>query len=259
MLSLTAVIPVATSIGDISNLRSNITEALQSDVCVVLVLDEMSTQTNESLEELCTQFSSHDQRFQTIRGKYGSPGKARNAGKQTVKTEFITFWDADDRIEIHNIINAVRLYGDKYDYIIGSYQIADVNSDSVRNVISMKKYGMLRVIREPGIWRIIFRCKNVNKCQFGNSFMGEDQVYLVNSGVLGSKKTLFTDNIFYTYFTGVEGQLTSMRSMNRALFESVIEIASFSVRASFKDQVYRLMVAIRIGLTLAKRIVSGKK
>lgn len=259
MLSLTAVIPVATSIGDLSHLTATISDALQKNVQVVIVIDEVAADSNQALEELCIHFSSYGQQFQSVRGRYGSPGKARNAGKQNVKTDFVAFWDADDSIDILGVINAVSLYGDKYDYIIGSYQVVDVISGSVRSVTSMEKFGILRVIKEPGIWRMIFRSSRVNKCQFGNSFMGEDQVFLVNSGVLGSERILFTENIFYTYFTGADGQLTSKRRMNKALVESFIEIARFSVRASFLEQFYRLLVALRIGLTLVKRIVSGKK
>jgi hypothetical protein len=259
MLSLTAVIPVATSIEDLSNLTSNITEALQSGVHVVVVLDKVSTELNPSLEALGVHFSSYGEIFQIVRGKYGSPGKARNAGKQNVDTEFIAFWDADDKIVIQNIIKSVTLHGDKYDYIIGSYQVVEKNSGSIRSATARKTFGKLCVIKEPGIWRMIFRSNKVGECQFGNSFMGEDQVYLVNSGVLGSDRILFTNDVFYTYFTGVDGQLTSIRRLNSALVESIVEIAKTSSRTGFKDIFYGLLVVLRIGLTLFKRIVTGKK
>lgn len=259
MLSLTAVIPVATSIGDLSNLTSNISDALQSGVHVVVVFDQVSAELNPALEALGIHFSSYGDKFQIVRGKYGSPGMARNAGKQNVDTEFIAFWDADDRIEIQSIIKILNLYGDMCDYIIGSYQVVAFDSGSIRGAAARKTFGKLRVIKEPGVWRIIFRNNKVSNSLFGNSFMGEDQVYLVNSGLLGSEKVLFTNDVFYTYFTGVDGQLTSIRRLNQALVRSIVEIISTSSRASYKELLYRLLVVCRIGLTLIKRIVTGKK
>lgn len=259
MLSLTAVIPVATSIRDISNLELNISDALQSGVRIVVVIDQISSKANQSLEELGKHFSRLGENFQMVIGNYGSPGKARNAGKQKVDTEFIAFWDADDRIKIESIIKSVSLHGDQYDYIIGSYEVSLVNQESIRIVGARKTLGKLRVINEPGIWRIIFRNSKVRNCHFGNSSMGEDQVYLVNSGLLESERILFTDEVFYTYFTGVDGQLTSTKRLNPALVESIVEIARTISRAGIHNIVYRLLVISRIGLTVIKRIATGRK
>lgn len=259
MPSLTAVIPVATSIGDLSNLTLNISDALQSGFHVVVVFDQVSTEVNPALEALGIHFSSYGDKFQIVRGKYGSPGMARNAGKENVDTELIAFWDADDRVEIQSIIKIVNLYGNMYDYIIGSYQVVELDSGSIRSAAARKTFGKLRVIKEPGVWRIIFRNSKVSNSQFGNSYMGEDQVYLVNSGLLGSARVLFTNDVFYTYFKGVDGQLTSVRRLNQALVQSIVEIISTSSIGGLKEIVYRLLVVCRIGLTLIKRIVTGKK
>lgn len=259
MLSLTAVVPVATSIRDLSNLTFNISNALQNGVHVVVVIDQVSTELNPALEAFGLHFSSYGDKFRIVRGNYGSPGMARNAGKQNVDTEFISFWDADDRIEIESIIKTVNLYGDMYDYIIGSYQVVELGSVSIRCAAAKKTLGKLRIIKEPGVWRIVFRNSKVGNSQFGSSFMGEDQVYLVNSGLFSSAKVLFTHDVFYTYFTGVDGQLTSIRRLNEALVRSIVEIINTSSRAGFKELFFRLLVVCRIGLTLIKRIVTGKK
>jgi cellulose synthase/poly-beta-1,6-N-acetylglucosamine synthase-like glycosyltransferase len=100
MVSLTAVIPVASTIANLSNLDRNISKALASEIQVVLIIDQVSKASNPQLERIYEKYVQESKAFRFRREKFESPGKARNEGFRFVETEFVTFWDADDFVNV---------------------------------------------------------------------------------------------------------------------------------------------------------------
>jgi len=259
MISLTSVIPVTTTLVDLSNLAINITNAMKNGISIVLVIDNYSDLPNQALEDICGEFLCDGESFQIVRGKFGSPGKARNAGLKKVSSEFVAFWDADDLVNVSNITRELKEYGADCDFIVGSYEVIETTTGLKRLIIANKFFRRVRLIREAAIWRIVFKTSKVKACFFGTSLMGEDQLFLANSGVLSSRKSHFSSTIFYGYMTGIQGQLTSRSDLNKALRRSISEIFIDRSTTGVKNTFFRYLIALRVSVTLIKRLLNGLK
>jgi glycosyltransferase involved in cell wall biosynthesis len=258
MVSLTAVIPVATTIKSVVNLDQNISRALKNNIRVILIVDQVSEISNQQLEKIQQKYIQKSSHFCIKRGLFASPGGARNEGIRHAETEFITFWDADDLVNVDELARVLGNCDGKFDYVVGSYEMRDSQSGISRLVFANRGFPRLRIINQPGVWRIVFRRSQVKDCCFGTTRMGEDQVYIAKSGLLNSSRVLFSDVNFYSYFLEVDGQLTSSRRMNLALLGSIIEILrSFSIKDR-GELSYKTLIVCRLFATLAKRLLMGK-
>jgi len=258
MVSLTAVIPVATTINSVINLDQNISRALENNIRVILVIDQVSEKSNQKLETIQEKYIQKSSYFCIKRGLFASPGGARNEGIRHAETEYITFWDADDLVNVDALAGVLRNCVGKFDYVVGSYEMRDSQSGIGRLVFANRRFPRLRIINQPGVWRIVFRRSQVQNCFFGMTRMGEDQVYIANSGLLNSSRVLFSDINFYSYFLKVDGQLTSSRRLNLALLGSIVEIfRSFSIKDR-RELSYKTLIVIRLFATLGKRLLMGK-
>lgn len=259
MVSLTAVIPVASTITSVSNLDRNISNALANKIQVILVIDQVSITSNDQLESIQEKYNQESNAFVFKRGHFGSPGKARNAGLDYIKTEFITFWDADDLVNVEELARVLTVYGENFDYIVGSYEIRKPKFEAGKRVSAARPFPRLRVINKPGVWRVVFRKSQVQNCFFGTSSMGEDQIYLANSGLLNSSRVFFSDVVFYTYFIGVEGQLTNSKQMNLALRVSIFELLRTLYISDLREMVFKCLIVLRLYISLIKRLMFGKR
>jgi glycosyltransferase involved in cell wall biosynthesis len=258
MVSLTAVIPVATTIKSVVNLDQNISRALKNNIRIILIVDQVSEISNQQLEKIQEKYIQKSSYFCIKRGLFASPGGARNEGIRHAETEFITFWDADDLVNVDELARVLGNCDGKFDYVVGSYEMRDSQSGISRLVFANRGFPRLRIINQPGVWRIVFRRSQVQDCCFGTTRMGEDQVYIANSGLLNSSRVLFSDVNFYSYFLEVDGQLTSSRRMNLALLGSIIEILrSFSIKDR-GELSYKTLIVCRLFATVAKRLLMGK-
>lgn len=259
MVSLTAVIPVATTIADVSSLDRNISNALSNGIRVVLIIDQVSESSNIQLERIQDRYVHELKSVCIKRGSFASPGRARNEGFQYVDTEFVTFWDADDVVHVDNVARVLRNCGESFDYVVGSYEIRGSKPGVSRLVMANRRFPRLRTIDQPGVWRIVFRTTQVQNCSFGTSRMGEDQVYLAHSGLLSSSRVFFSEAKFYTYFLGVDGQLTGARKMNSALLASIFEILRSLSISHTKESFFKSLIVFRLLVTLSKRFLLGKR
>ena len=259
MVSLTAVIPIATSIADVSSLDRNISNALSNGIRVILIIDQVSESSNTQLEKIQNKYVHELKSVCIKRGSFASPGRARNEGFQYVDTEFVTFWDADDVVNVDNVARVLRNCGESFDYVVGSFEIRESHPGVSRLVLANQRFPRLRIINQPGVWRIVFRTTQVQNCSFGTSRMGEDQVYLAHSGLLSSSRVFFAEAKFYSYFSGVDGQLTGARKMNSALVVSILEIFRSLSISHIKESFYKLLIVSRLLVTLSKRFVLGKR
>lgn len=259
MVSLTAVIPIATSIADVSSLDVNISNALINGIRVILIIDQVSESPNIQLEKIHDKYVHELKSVCIKRGSFSSPGRARNEGIQYVDTEFVTFWDADDVVNVDTVARILRNCGKSFDYVVGSYEIRESQPGVSRLVLANQRFPRLRIINQPGVWRIVFRTTQVKNCSFGTSRMGEDQVFLAHSGLLSSSQVFFSEAKFYSYFFGVDGQLTGARKMNSALLVSILEIFRSISISHTKESFYKSLIVFRLFVTLSKRFLLGKR
>ena len=196
---LSIVVPIHSGLKSIENLQSWISEIPNSsEIEVIAVLDG----DNHEAERYLSSQASAGRPILLVQVNCGNPGGARNAGLRESSGEWVTFWDSDDIGYVNGVVSALRQADHAIEVIIGSAEL--VVAGSIRRILTATRGEM---IFNPGIWRFIFRRKSLSGTRFPELRSGEDQVFLARYGFL-ERKMSFSQEIFYRYFMGAEGQLT---------------------------------------------------
>ena len=222
MKNLTIVIPVRNMAGKHKQLETSISTALSAGFKVIVVHDKADDSTEVELRRI---FVNQDQAsMDLLTGVYNSPGGARNAGVRRVKTEWVTFWDADDWPVVENLIKLYELVEERSaDLGIGGY--ADTNSvyQSVSRLYRNDSLELNSIALAPGIWRMIFRTKLVVNSPFQGLLLAEDQILLSDIQITG-RKIVFLNAIVYNYLSGNPKSLTGQTRRIEDLVESISHI-----------------------------------
>jgi hypothetical protein len=199
----------------------------------------------EELNPQLPESSSANERI--LRGEFGSPGMARNAGLKFCDRPYICFWDVDDFpevIQFEELVSDMRQ--SQADVAIGNWV-------STGDVYKAKGVTPLSVAMHPGIWRIIFRREITERIWFSNLMWGEDQVFLAEI-LARNPKIITSDRVVYRYSTLVSGSLTSKRSfvqdLPKATMKCLLHLKSSQGTARFvviTMLVKQIVTAIKYG------------
>lgn len=228
---LTVIVPVSRMSGKLQNLTSWVIGAPEEKVAIIIVHDKRDQSTGDELREMI--YKSGQSNILLLEGAFGSPGKARNEGIPYVKTEWVCFWDSDDCPKICETIKVLENISKDPDYIICNF------STNNRGVIKQfdHKQNICRVALNPGLWRIIFRFTKIKTVRFPELSMGEDLVYL-SSICITSGKIFFSEESTYTYFMGLENQLTNLKNLSS--LEAVSEMRKLSIEST-RDKFFTII------------------
>jgi glycosyltransferase involved in cell wall biosynthesis len=205
---LSIVVPIKNMNGKLKNLNSWIDEALLLTCEVILVEDISNQMFTSELDELIALRTSGN--LKRVSGQFGNPGSARNAGKEIARGEWITFWDSDDVGFPEKVLKVLSNVDQETDLIIFSSETREWSNGRIvgENHINSLSSDISQVAVHPGIWRMIFKSKFIESLSFPPFRMAEDQVFLAKV-IQENPEISFCDEIIYSYFLNVPGQLTS--------------------------------------------------
>jgi len=247
----TIIVPIKNMEGRLNNLESWLGNALQLEIEVILILDSCTDKTDDELR--LAGYYSYSNCIPIYTTDIG-PGLARNLGLQNAKGTWVCFWDSDDIGDVRKLLEGIAiLEATNTEVGIGGYRLSLQGFDSIEAQMKYLpvKNSLDSVILNPGIWRMIFHRSLLVNCKFGQSRMGEDQVFLANTLTM-SPKIWFFDFSLYTYFKGIPDQLTSFNVEKSEILRSISEIESVLSESKIEHRKYLYAMILRLSLTLFK-------
>lgn len=250
---LTAIVPITNMAGKLQKLESWLPMAVECQIEVKIVHDIRDSNTQTELESLVEGLDSS--RITLYSGVFGSPGAARNHGIANSNSTFVTFWDADDLPHPKQILSELIKFENHFDILIGQYLVRKFPNEN-SNARTSKDSNLDAVGFNPGLWRMVFRKEFISTIIFTDLRMGEDQFFLAEC-LRSRPRITFSNAKFYEYFVGVDGQLTTKKSIRSDLleiFSKLITLRSTSTKMEYR---FLSIVIIRMWFTLLKSGITG--
>jgi glycosyltransferase involved in cell wall biosynthesis len=224
---LSCVIPVSNYSLNGSNLKSLIEAITEYNLEIILSCDSLTEGELKGLNDVIDS-KPRVGSIQLIAGDFGDPGEPRNRGLKLATRKYLVFWDCDDMPNIEGIRSALgSLKNESSDFIVGSFAILNgeepekvelINTNSGADLEILKR----ELIRNPGIWRILFRRNFIQDLAFPRIKCGEDQVFIEKVLALGPKFETKSE-LFYFYRKGNAGSTSNLSSSRKDLSAAILE------------------------------------
>ena len=249
-VSLTAIIPIGDVKGDLQTLKSWINESKKFPLKLILIHDISDERTALQLSEISNNFEKS--KLMLINGKFGSPGFARNAGLECVRSEWVAFWDCDDKPMLETIFNAIASSDNDDEVIIGGFQVRNASNNFVNYKFSIKPT-LNSISLNPAVWRMVFKSKLIEKLRFTDLKLAEDHLFIAEIN-LPERKLNYVSKSFYEYIYGGKNQLTS-KSSNLPDLGLASSLLLRSTKSQQNSQVifFNLALIFRQQFTLVKQ------
>lgn len=219
------ILEIIIPVHNISNRRANLSKLLamgpQSDINFVVVSDSSHSEDHSEVIEIVK--SSNNPNSKVVKGNFGSPGLARNAGVSVASSKWLAFLDSDDEIDLNRlallISNAEK---ESAQLAIGGVIFAS-HKTQIRShhYLNFKISVLANLSLTPAFTRMVFQRNLLSKIVFPDFKMAEDQCFVLD--VLALNPRIHLEEIFfYTYVLGDISQATTNR---RALMDLPLAIA----------------------------------
>ena len=213
------IIPVGNFATNKENLSSIIASAPTDDFEFIVVVDTVEA---EGFEEISGMFKSKgDFNSQVLKSDYRNPGGTRNLGKAVAKSEWIMFCDCDDQPDFGGITAAIFESTTRDNVILASFNLR-TQPHNVESYFAHENLEerFLEIAHKPGLWRWILRKSAISNIDFQSLSMGEDQLFILEC-LIKNPEFKSSQNIVYTYNSGVVNSLTSAKTKIRDLVEVI--------------------------------------
>jgi glycosyltransferase involved in cell wall biosynthesis len=229
------IIPVGNFATNKENLASMIASAPAVDFEFIVVVDTVEA---EGFEEISGMLKSKgDFNSQVLKSDYRNPGGTRNLGKAVAKSEWIMFCDCDDQPDFGGITAAIFESTTSDNVILASFNLR-TQPHNVESYFANENLEerFLEIAHKPGLWRWILRKSAISNIDFQSLSMGEDQLFILEC-LIKNPEFKSSQNIVYTYNSGVVNSLTSAKTKIRDL----VEVIGFeNEKVIFDPQIRRL-------------------
>lgn len=224
---ISAVIPVGDFNRDYQNLAITIESCRQLNIEIVIVNDSLNL--SDHMKKNLLKLGNKNLRI--VNSLARNPGGARNIGLKYATGDTVIFWDSDDQPEIDKIFmmdNILRYT--RCDFVVGGYTQIEEN---LNGKYHQPQIHSLKMLTNPGIWRVLFKRNSIKKLKFINSKIGEDQVFM--GDVLDLELTSFAFNEkVYTYRKNFKSLTSSATLISD--FETTFDELKVKLRQGSKTQ-----------------------
>ena len=189
------------------------------------------------------------------------PGTARNLGLNHVVTEWVSFWDADDR---PNAARFLALIDEttKANRHIGAGAFTICSSNHEKQLVAFPSDGIknaeIAFLVFPGIWRFIFQFKSIKNIKFPALSMCEDQIFLAQAiqefkNVYRYPQSVYEYQMNPSQLTQNPKRRLEIHSAIRAMVE--LKFSNCGKGLSLQNKMFQrnLVTALRINLFLTPR------
>jgi poly(ribitol-phosphate) beta-N-acetylglucosaminyltransferase len=245
---ISAVIPL----GNYKPHLSKIEDLFKSTdlIHLIFVCDRLSNNGSDSIKRLMSKYPTRE--VTLIEGEFGSPGRARNAGKKLVKSNWITFWDCDDMPNVEAVFQfAQELENSERPLEVGIAQFKLLDEQSEKILMVSRQTKLLELPFNPGLWRMIIRTDKQEAVKFEDIAMGEDQLFILDLR-LRNRCVAFSSEITYVYCKHSFGQLTRTQSRLNDLDSCIRMTLDRLVKAEIRDKPLALAFLMKQLITKAR-------
>ena len=241
--SVSIVVPIHDMHRKLTNLNSSISELPLVGVEIILVDDFTSSEASLEIETLIAQLTARE--IKLVKGNFGSPGAARNAGLSEATGDWIVFVDSDDRLYARELF-AYLLPRPADQIQVFQFRKIDFTSGDILEPLS-QTYSTSDLVFNVGIWRMAFPAKFITKVSFHNLRMGEDILFFLDV-FHNHPNAKFVSIHTYDYLIGLGNQLTSSVHAIEDLFNLLGELDQ---RISSFDNISGLVKSLYFKNTLS--------
>ena len=215
---LSIIVPVTKMHGRLDNFKKMVEDISNLSIQLIVVHDIADDKTGRELQIILENNAS----IKLIEGKYGSAGGARNAGLELADSEWIGFWDSDDKPEVKQYLDLVaKIKGEQNLVGYGSFlKISTIPNKLQKSKNSVNAKGAINSIKpfkNPGIWRWIFANEALKNTRFPNLKLGEDVCFLFSTLQKVDKITT-SNQVIYKYFVDDPLQSTELWKNDTRVF-----------------------------------------
>ena len=230
---ISAVIPVTKMAGKLKNLEETIINSVSNQIEIIIVHDVRDKETSSQILKIIHGYSN----IKFLEGKYGSAGRARNAGIELASSKWICFWDSDDRPNLKNIGKLIKKTEKDHNNLgYGSFEFltAKDKKKSLFNKHS-RKTKIININRFPGLWRWVFKRTLIEDNRFLDYRLGEDVIFLCRLISIGGNISKFEGTVYY-YIVGGINQATQFWKESDSITPVLKFIHSITRSSTFNNK-----------------------
>jgi len=215
---LSIIVPVTKMHGRLDNFKKMVEDISNLSIQLIVVHDIDDDETGRELQMIL----KNNKNTKLIEGNYGSAGNARNAGLELVDSEWIGFWDSDDKPQIKQCLDLMAKIK-KEQNLVGYGKFVKISAIPNKLQKSKNSFDLadtinyLELIKNPGIWRWIFASEVLKNTRFPNLKIGEDICFLF-SALQKIDKISTTNQVVYEYFVDNPLQSTELWKNDTRIF-----------------------------------------
>ena len=215
---LSIIVPVTKMHGRLHNFKKMVEDTSNFSIQLIVVHDIDDDKTGRELQIILNNKTN----IKLIEGKYGSAGDARNAGLELVDSEWVGFWDSDDKPEVKQYLDLVAKVKEEQNLVgYGNFlKISAIPNKLQKSKNSFNIEGAtnsLKLHKNPGIWRWIFASEVLKNTKFSNLKLGEDVCFLF-SILQKVDKVTTSSQVVYKYFVDDPLQSTVLWKNDTRIF-----------------------------------------